>query len=234
MNSVEALYAFESTSARGHTVIVQPGERFCVVAGTQSNPDWLYVTREGITDDAFYIPTSYLKRLDVEPSVSTFLARHASDSNQRRSQLFSSDGYKLLSTSGSSASALPAGQRRPNARGFKLADPKRISKSIPVELNFVHNMPDLSGGGEHMVNRQSVAKQTQLFTAMPTSTDVDSVAPPPLDSDLLGIPLTTSTTNSLDRSQDNYRNDSLPRSTIDQSGLLETVSFASGHLTEID
>ena len=153
--SVEVLYDFESKTAKGHAVNVQAGERYSLI-NPGSNDEWCLVCRPTDAASQFYLPKSYVRSYVEQPPdspVSTFLPTHRHsvtpdlEGRARQSSMFATDGiYHVLSATAPNPNSQRRLQPSPSRKspGFKLADPKRISNSIPGDLNFVHNISDLA------------------------------------------------------------------------------------------
>ncbi len=63
VSTVEVLYTYESRTARGHSVCVQPGERYALI--NDANDDWWFVCKEQfmLVDDGFYLPRTFVKKV---------------------------------------------------------------------------------------------------------------------------------------------------------------------------
>lgn len=141
---VEVLYGYESTNDRGHSVIVQPGEKYVLIC--DQDEEWWYVGKDLVSNDGFYIPRTYVTTWN---GLETFRRPIAN----RQSAIITSNLYSLATNSNhegggdATASSLRGTRRHQYNPGFKLADPNRISRSIPVDLNFVHHIPNFSSNG---------------------------------------------------------------------------------------
>jgi hypothetical protein len=66
---------------------------------------------------------------------------------------------------------LSSSSSQQKSRGFKLADPKRISNSIPADLDFIHNIADLAAVQElderSLLRRPDDEQVRVVHTAVP-------------------------------------------------------------------
>lgn len=172
--TVEVLYCYESTNDRGHSVIVQPGEKYALLC--DRDEDWWYVGKDVNSEDGFYIPRTYVKRgknritsVDGASSLETFRRPVAN----RQSAIITSNLYSLAANNSNADDPTASSLRRRNNYnpGFKLADPNRISRSIPVDLNFVHHIPNFTNG----FNNTSTTNENAVEYAVPTENFVVEV-----------------------------------------------------------
>uniref|UniRef100_A0A914V2S2 Uncharacterized protein n=1 Tax=Plectus sambesii TaxID=2011161 RepID=A0A914V2S2_9BILA len=180
--TVEVLYDFESKTAKGHAINVQAGERYSLI-DVNGGDDWCLVGRLSDDTSQFLLPKSYVRGVverAPDSPVSTFrpTQRHSvtpdMEGRTRQSAMLPPDAiYNVMS---SPSSAVSNAQRRiqpsPSRKspGFKLADPKRISNSIPGDLNFVHNITELAAAqeiDEKLRLRRDDEEERKPLTAVP-------------------------------------------------------------------
>uniref|UniRef100_A0A915K9K2 Uncharacterized protein n=1 Tax=Romanomermis culicivorax TaxID=13658 RepID=A0A915K9K2_ROMCU len=147
---VEVLYSFESTNDRGYSVIVHPAEKYVLLC--DKDPEWWYVARDAESSDGgFYIPRTYVRLLpQIEFSnrqnVITF--RRPAANRMSHVEILSKSYSIDPNGSGNSTNYRHASKNF----GFKLADPERLSRSIPYDLNFIHNINSLTNECIHLNN----------------------------------------------------------------------------------
>jgi hypothetical protein len=133
---VEVIYNYESRTARGHSVVVQPGEKYILIS--DANNDWWYVAKEcaDSIDEGFYLPATFVKKLPDVDITTTFKPRHSAiipstveDANANRVL----QAPVPTSTTKSHDGSFRSGKKSP---GFWMANnPNRFSRSIPIELD---------------------------------------------------------------------------------------------------
>lgn len=160
---VEVVFNYETTNDKGHSVNVHKGERYALLDSLDD--EWWAVCKPTDFQERFYLPRSYVRPLDTAEveQMSTFRT------NVRASGLYemAKTNYVTKPAEGAeSAAALRvAGTKRTSGD-----DPhvKRLSKSIPVSLNFAHDIlldipiADGSGGCENPSTSEADKKDSTI------------------------------------------------------------------------